>query len=131
MYKKLITALSIVTLTVFLIPACAEQDNGAEASPDTATTDVVESAPAAEKAELADGESVSVLDQPVDFSTAENVEKSIEKVRQEMGDSKARQLSIAMKYILTYDLSVGHDKEKMYKKLNGSTPNEIIAMMKR
>ena len=122
MYKKLFTALSIVAMTLFLVPACAEQDNGTEASASTTTTDAVKTA---------NGEQASVMDLPVDFSTPEGVEKSIEKVRQEAGDSKARQLSVAMKYLLTYDLSVSHNEEKLYKKLNGSTPNEIIAKMKR
>jgi hypothetical protein len=36
-----------------------------------------------------------------------------------------------MGYILAYDLSLGRDQEKMYKKLNGRTPNAIIAKMKR
>jgi hypothetical protein len=34
-------------------------------------------------------------------------------------------------YILAYDLSFARDKEKMYKKLNGRTPNAIIAKAKR
>ena len=127
MYKKLFTTLSIVAMTLFLIPACAEQDNGTEASASTTTTDAVKTAPAS----TANGEQASVMDLPVDFSTPEDVEKSIEKIRQEAGDSKARQLSVAMKYRLTYDLSVGHNEEKLHKKLNGSTPNEIIAKMER
>ena len=122
MYKKFFTTLSIVAMTLFLVPACAEQDNGTEASASTTTTDAVKTA---------DGEQASVMDLPVDFSTPENVDKSIEKVKQEAGETKARNLSIAMKYLLTYDLSVSHNEEKLHKKLNGSTPNEIIAKMER
>jgi len=122
MYKKFFTTLSIVAMTLFLVPACAEQDNGTEASASTTTTDAVKTA---------DGEQASVMDLPVDFSTPENVDKSIEKVKQEAGETKARNLSIAMKHLLTYDLSVSHNEEKLHKKLNGSTPNEIIAKMER
>jgi len=128
MYKKFITALLITFLASILIYAYAEQDKGAETPKGTATTDV-------ESGEVESGTAVgaqtSVLDQPVDFSSPEAVDESIDKVRQEAGEKKAREMTVAMKYILTYDLSVGHNKEKMHKKLDGSTPNEIIARMKR
>ena len=62
------------------------------------------------------------MDLPVNFSTPESVEQSIEKVKQQAGDGEARALNNAMGYVLDYDLSLGSDKEKMYKKLNGSTP---------
>lgn len=131
MYRKLITAVSIVTMTLFLAPACAEQDKGTEASVKATTTDAVKSAPVTEAAKSVDGEQASVMDQPVDFSTPEAVEQSIEKVRQEAGDNAALKLTNALGYIKAYDLSVKGDKETMYKKLNGRTPNAIIAKMKR
>ena len=122
MYKKFITALLITFLASILIFAYAEQDKGAE------ETNV--SSGETEKGSVEGGQA-SILDQPVDFSSPEAVDKSIDKVRQEAGEKKAREMTVAMKYILTYDLSVGHNKEKMHKKLDGSTPNEIIARMKR
>jgi hypothetical protein len=36
-----------------------------------------------------------------------------------------------MQYIMVYDLSVGNNEEKLHKKLNGRTPEQIIAKMKR
>ena len=36
-----------------------------------------------------------------------------------------------MKYVMYYDLSLRNDKEKLYKKLDGKTPEQIIAMIKR
>lgn len=131
MYKKLITTLSIVSMTLILAPACAEQDNGAQAKADNTTTETVKPATAVKEAIPVDGEQSSVMDMPVDFSTPENVEKSIEKVRQEAGDDAALQLTNALGYIQAYDLSLKGDKQKMYKKLNGRTPNAIIAKMKR
>lgn len=133
MLKHLITTVSLCFMILTLTPACAEQDKGTETAaagkPSSETsaapaTGAATAAPAAEKA-------MTVMDEPVDFSTPEEVEKSIEKVRQEAGEAQARDLSNALGYILAYDLSLGRDKEKMYKKLNGRTPNEIIAKMKR
>lgn len=124
MFKTLLAVAITITLSLVLAPAVADDQKKTGA--------VVENATATTQAEsdTSDGE-VSVMDQPVDFSTPEAVEDSIEKVREEAGDAEANRLKNALGYILTYDLSIGRDKEKMYKKLNGRTPNAIIAKMKR
>lgn len=134
MTQKTLKLISIAA-AVALLAACSEKDStGApEAKSESAPATQAPSAPAAnaEAAAPETDESLEmVMDLPVNFSTPEDVAKSIEKVRQGAGDKKAKQLSIAMQYILTYDLSLGNSEEKMYKKLNGSTPNEIIARMK-
>jgi len=135
MFKKLFTVIFISTLTLAFVPACAEQDKDAVVIADTAQATAKQvSTPVAESAKPGDNTGVeqdSVMDQPLNFSTPEDVEKSIEKVRQEAGDAKALALKKAMDYILYYDLSLGNDRDKMYAKLNGSTPNAIIARMKR
>lgn len=133
MFKKLFTILSFVSLTLILVPACAEQDADAETVKSTAQTEETSRALTGAEAATAeaDGEQGSVMELPVDFSSPEKVEESIEKVRQQAGDDAARDLSNALGYILAYDLSVGANKEKMYKKLDGRTPNAIIAKMKR
>jgi len=74
---------------------------------------------------------VSVMDRPVDFSTPENVQKSLQAVREGAGNAAARDLNNALQYILTYDLSIGRDQAKLYKKLDGRTPRAIIAKIKR
>ena len=131
MFKKLFTVIFISTLTLVLVPACAEQDKDADVVAGTVQATDTQVSTAVAEGTKSGGEQVSVMDLPVNFTTPEDVEKSIEKVRQEAGDAEARDLTNAMGYILAYDLSVGHDKEKMYKKLNGRTPNAIIAKMKR
>ncbi len=73
----------------------------------------------------------SIMDQPVDFTTQENVQKTVQAVKEQAGDTAARDLQNALQYLLVYDLSVKHDQDKLYKKLNGSTPRQIIARMKR
>ncbi len=134
MLKNLITTISVFTMILVLAPACAEQDSEAEAATSSKpAAQVTAAAPTAETTPAAaatDG-AASIMDMPVNFSTPEDVEKSIEAVRQQAGEESARELSNALGYILTYDLSLGRDKEKMYKKLNGRTPNAIIAKMKR
>ena len=136
MQRKFITTVFICSMILNLTPACAEQDKAAagtaaKAQPSEAveTATAPDAGPAAETA-VPDG-ATSIMDTPVNFSTPEDVEKSMDLVREQAGEAQARQLSNALGYILAYDLSLGRDKEKMYKKLNGRTPNEIIAKMKR
>jgi hypothetical protein len=134
MLIKIMRTMSVLTLVLVLAPACAQQDNEADAK--ASAKPVADSPAPASAGETAHstgaaGSDMSIMDKPVNFSTPEDVEKSIETVRQQAGDKAARDLNNALKYILFYDLSVGHDKEKMYAKYNGKTPNEIIVEMKR
>jgi len=71
------------------------------------------------------------MDQPVDFSSPESVEKTMENIRQQAGEKEASGVSSAIGYMVVYDLSVNRNKEKLYKKLDGKTPNQIIAMAQR
>ena len=85
----------------------------------------------ADKASSTSAQVESMMDQPVDFSTPENVEKSLQKVKEQEGAKAYETLNGAMQYILFYDLRISSDKEKLHKALDGSTPNEIIARMKK
>lgn len=124
MFKTILISIFAIALSLTQSVASDGQEIAAEVkSEKIPVTEVAENS-------AANGD-VSVMDQPVDFSTPEAVEESIERVRQEAGEDEARHLQNALGYILAYDLSLGRDKEKMYKKLNGRTPNAIIAKMKR
>jgi hypothetical protein len=123
MRKTLFTSIMASAMVLFQVSACAEDSN----DPETTTAQV--SAP--ESAGNADGHSTSIMDQPMDFSTAENVEISLQKIREQEGDRAYKKLNSAMKYIKFYDLSISNNMEKLYKKLDGKTPNEVIAMMER
>ena len=134
MLLKIMKTMSVLTLVLVLAPACAQQDN--EADTKANAKPVAESPAPASASETAQpsgaaGGDMSIMDKPVNFSTPEAVDKSIEAVRLGAGEKAARDLKNALKYIQTYDLSLGRDKAKMYQKLNGRTPNEIIAKMKR
>jgi hypothetical protein len=123
MRKTLFTSIMTSAMVLFQVSACAEDSN----DPETTTAQV--SAP--ESAGNAGGHSTSSMDQPMDFSTAENVEISLQKIREQGGDQAYKTLNSAMKYVKYYDLSISNNMEKLYKKLDGKTPNEIIAMMTR
>ncbi len=123
MRKTLFTSITTGIMALFLMNACAEDSNDTEA--------VAKQAVVTEEANGTGEQGNAIMDQPVNFSTPEDVEKSLQKVRDQAGDKAYKNLDNAMRYILYYDLGLKNNKEKMYKKLNGKTPSEIIQMMKR
>jgi hypothetical protein len=57
--------------------------------------------------------------------------EQMDKIKQDAGEEAASRVKNAIDYMVVYDLSVGRDREKLYKKLNGKTPNQILAMTGR
>ena len=119
MFKNLFITISAGSLALFLVTACAEDTGETNQANTTATT--------AES----DQQDATLMNQPVDFSSPEAVEKTLQNIREKEGGKAYNQLKNAIQYIMVYDLSVGNNKEKLYKKLNGRTPEQIIAKMKR
>ena len=129
MRKLFLTSTTIGLMALFSLTACVEDSSKSEAIKQTKTdtpkpTDV-------DGNESTDNPDDSLMNQPVDFSTPENVEKTLENIRQQEGDKAHAKLKNAMQYIMVYDLSIGNNKEKLYKKLDGRTPKQIIAEMRR
>lgn len=119
MSKKLLITMSAASMTLFLVTACAEDAGDAQttSTPEPATQAVQQDA--------------GVMSQPVDFSSPEAVEKTLQNIRDKEGDTAYNQLKNTLQYIKVYDLSLGNSDEKLYQKLNGKTPEQIIAKMKR
>lgn len=124
MRKTIFTAIATGTMALFLVSACAEDKKVSEA--------VVTPAVAVSQDGPVESDQVSpIMDQPVNFSTPEEVEKSLQKVREQGGEKAYKNLEGSMKYMLYRDLSLKGSQEKMYEKLDGKTPTQIIAMAKR
>jgi len=141
MHKSFLAATTTAIVTLLLLTGCADEDNQAavdeNSKPELAGKVEHQGAektrPVAEKAEPAKpakdaGQDAPIMNQPVDFSTPESIAKTFKDIREEAGGRAVRRIEGAMGYIMTYDLSVARDEARMYKKLNGKTPNEIIAM---
>jgi len=125
MSKFFLTSGTVLVATLFLVTACAEDGKDAE----TASSDTPAAASEALETVVETGAtSESIMDQSVDFSSPENIEKTMAAIRQQAGEKAAGSVHNAIGYLIVYDLSVKRDKEKLYAKLNGQTPNEIIAM---
>lgn len=129
MFKNLITATSIVTITLFLLPACAEQAEDPEVPKDS--IQIAEASESTPVNQRSPGGHSSVMNLPVNFSTQTEVNKSIEKVRQQAGNAEADALKEALDLILPQHMSQRQEKASLLKSLNGRTPNEILAMVSR
>ncbi len=125
MLKNTLITLSTGALTLFLVTACAEEGK------DTSESSLAKVPATTEKtAETTQGDN-SIMSQPVNFSTPEDVEKTLQNIRETAGDDAYNQLKNTMQYMLVYDLSLSNKKTKLYKKLDGKTPEQILAMVKR
>jgi hypothetical protein len=125
MYKELLTIISAGAMALFLVITCAEESEAAN------STVATKSGLSSEKVADSGNQSDSLMNQPVNFSTPEDVEKTLQNIREKEGDKAYKQVKNAMQYIMYYDLSLRNNKEKLYKKLDGKTPEQIIAEVKR
>ena len=120
MTKCALTSATVLLMSLFLLTACADE-----------SADTDSASPAEVASEQGAAPQDTVMDQPVDFSSTENVDKTFENIRQQAGENSAKKLKSAMEYMMFYDLEVKRNKEVLHKKLDGKTPNEIIGMVKR
>lgn len=131
MSKSSLGSASAAMMSLFLLSACAEETtNTNDITPATSAGESQVEKSVVEKGQESSGQD-SVMDQPVDFSSPESVEKSLETIRQQAGEKEASSVTNAIGHMMVYDLSVNRNKDKLYKKLNGKTPNQILAMAQR
>ncbi|MGD9020582.1 MAG: hypothetical protein PVF46_02205 [Lysobacterales bacterium] len=136
MSKAKFSLITAMLLALSLSAACAEQVSGEEET--VKATASTEQAPETTEQGAGDGEAEneatggdSIMDQPVDFSSPEKVEESLQKIREAEGDTAYMQVKNAMDFVLFYDISLTRNKAKLYEKLDGKTPNQIKAMVTR
>jgi hypothetical protein len=73
----------------------------------------------------------TVMDRPLDGSSKDAFEKGLATVRSSAPAGQSQRLDSALKYLLTYDFSLQNDKARLYAKLDGKSPNEIIAQSRQ
>ncbi len=149
MIKKILISAIATSMMLFLLSACAEDEQAstkdtktaAAKAPDSAAVKTPETTKSNRPARPAptepeplpqeDFQSAAIMSEPVDFSSAEKITASMDKIKQGAGDEAATRVQNAIGYLLVYDLGVGRNQQKLNAKLNGKTPNEILAMMNR
>lgn len=70
---------------------------------------------------------LAIMDQAMDGSSIAAFEADMDAVREQAGQRAYDQLNGAIGYMLTYDLALNRDKAKLYRRLDGKTPNQVIA----
>ena len=120
--------LAMVTLSLLVLGACSKENNRSDGNKPIVNkipeTDNPKAKPVDEPVTRTD----SIMDRSVNFSTPEDIERSFNSIEEEAGAAVAGQIKNAIDYMLVYDLSVKRDKARLYKKLDGKTPNQILAM---
>ena len=128
MRKRPSLFLAMVTLSLLVLGACSKENNRSDGNKPIVNkipeTDNPKAKPVDEPVTRTD----SIMDRSVNFSTPEDIERSFNSIEEEAGAAVAGQIKNAIDYMLVYDLSVKRDKARLYKKLDGKTPNQILAM---
>lgn len=93
---------------------------GSQAASETA-------APAAEPQEQ-EAKGSPIMDEPLRSNEPGSFEAGLAKVRESASEREAAQLDNALRSLLMYDIAARGKMDKLYERLDGKTPNEIIAM---
>jgi len=140
MHKSLLAVSTTAIMVLLLVTACAEEDRQSASveekealvtakavTPEAPKVKApVAAATETKQTEKTDIQALPIMNQPVDFSSPESVSKALAEIKEQAGARTVRKIESAMGHMMAYDLGVGRDEAKMYKKLNGKTPNQII-----
>ena len=70
-----------------------------------------------------------IMDSPLDGSSVEAFSAGLLVVDEEATEKEYRTLMSALDFLLFYDVGARRNKERLYSRLNGKSPNEIIRVV--
>jgi len=125
--------ISSILLSTFLSTACAKTDSEPEASltsdSDTISVESTKAvdtpAPAGPSYEFSDAMRI-----PVDGSSLESFERSLEGIKSKAGEDEYETLTGAIEYLMVYDIGARHDRTKLAQRLDGLTGEQIVDRVK-
>jgi hypothetical protein len=110
-----------------ILAACGTGDNGpATAVEPNKMAAVAPQAPATDAAAAAE-----IMNKPMDGSSPEAFKQGLNEVKAVATPQDYKRLESALNSMLFYDLSVAGDKARLYEKLDGLSPNEIMVKAAR
>ena len=77
--------------------------------------------------EAAVEQAVSVMDVPLDGSSVESFTAGLTRVDEEATEDEYRKLMSALDFMLFYDVGARRNKARLYARLDGKTPNDILS----
>ena len=118
---------------IFVIPAtiavAQESSSADETTPVSGAEETIET-PSEEAAEtgqdLSEDRATAIMNEPLDGTTVESFSAGLEKLDEEATEEDYRKVMSALSFLLFYDIAANRDKAKLYSRLNGKTPNEIL-----
>jgi len=119
-------AVGIMLMTAVAGPVCASEDDTPGATPAPSAEAPAGDESAAGAAEDAQEEVKTIMDLPLDGSSKQAFEAGLTAVDEQATETQYRSLMSSLDYLLFYDLAVRRDRAKLYEKLSGQTPNQII-----
>lgn len=69
---------------------------------------------------------ITVMDTPLDGSSIETFSAGLKRLDEEASETDYRRVMSALDFLLFYDIAARRDKARLYSRLDGKTPNEII-----
>ena len=122
--SALIAVFLFVLLTLSACAGVEPDQKQAAASPETKSTGATE-------INVEDTTGPRGLDIPLDGSSLEAFDKSLEKVKKTSPESDYKTLENALDYLLLYDLGAQGDRAKLASRLDGMTGQEILEKVNR
>ena len=129
---KALIVIGGIVLSLGLSTACAKTDsepaateNAAEAAPPAAVTAPAAAAEPAAKEPAGYGFSDGMRI-PVDGSSIEAFDNSLQTIKAKTSESEYKTLNGALSYLMIYDLSAKRDRAKLAKNLDGLTGEQIV-----
>ena len=100
----------------------AEVQTTEQAKPESETETVL----SATEANDEQAEEVPIMDVPLDGSSIETFTAGLEELDKNASEGDYRRVMSALDYLLFYDIRAKRDKAKLYSRLNGMSPNQIL-----
>ena len=108
---------TLAAMAVLILAACATTQ------PQTEGDVAVPLAAEVETVDTFEGDGMEI---PLDGSSVETFEASLERVKRHTDEAHYKSLRAAIEYLLVYDLEVKRNKEKLAAKLDGETGYQVM-----
>lgn len=105
----------------------AEETDAAESAAETAEPEAQPKDETEAEAAPAGSPGMSL---PFDGKSTEAFEKSLAKIEAETTAAEYTTVQNALDYLLVYDLAARGDRDVLYQRLDGKTPNDVLDMVK-
>lgn len=72
---------------------------------------------------------VTIMQTPLDGTSVDTFTAGLERISEEASEEEYRNVMSAVDYLLFYDIGARRDKARLYSRLNGKTPEQILEIV--